>query len=266
MKRIIPLLAIALPSLFWCLAAPAAETNDVHFYFVQISDTHFGDRDFFERTRKVVDAINRLPLAIEFVVVTGDVIMERTSDGVTFTNGLNVLKGLKMPFHILPGNHDIPTKKAQESSQVFTNFTGGFLTQAEHKGVECLFMYAEPLADSFTVEGYDPLKQLEQRLKEAGGKPVLIFLHTPPVEDFYNNEMHPGWPKPAADAFSKLVNEYHVKAIIAGHFHRDEMHQIGTVPLYVSPAVATYWGRPTTFRIYEYRNGRIVSYRTQYPE
>jgi len=266
MKRTIQMVAAALLILLGGAAAQAAETNDAVFRFVQISDTHFGSLDFFARTRKVVEAINRLPFPIEFVAVTGDITMERLDDGVTFTNGLNILKGLKAPFHLLPGNHDILAKKLKETSQIYTNVAGGFLTRAEYKGVECLFMFVEPLADSFTVEGYDPLKQLEQRLKDAGDKPVLLFLHTPPVEDFYNNEVHPGWPKPAADAFGKRVNDYHVRAIIAGHFHRDEMHKIGTVPLYVCPPIATYWGRPTTFRIFECRKGEIVSYRTQYLE
>jgi 3',5'-cyclic AMP phosphodiesterase CpdA len=205
-------------------------------------------------------------MPIEFVAITGDITMERMDDGVTFTNGLSILKGLKMPFHLLPGNHDILVKRLKETSQVYTNFSGGFLTRAEYKGVELLFMYTEPLAQSFSVEGYEPLKQLEQSLREAGNKPVILFHHTPSVEDFYNNEMHPGWPRNEADKWVELLNAYPVRAAIAGHFHRDEMHMLGNVPLYVAPAVATSWGRATTFRIYEYRNGRIISYRTQYPE
>ena len=256
----------ALCAWLWCLPAPAADTNHAHFYFVQISDTHLGDRDFFERTRKIVDTINHLPMPIEFTAVTGDFTMERTDDGVTFSNGVNVLKGLTMPFYLLPGNHDILPKKFKETSQVFTNFTGGFLTRAERQGVVFLFMYTEPLAEAFPVEGYEPLRQLEQCLKEAGDKPVVVFHHTPSVEDFYNNQMHPGWPQDVADQWGRLLNAYRVRAAIAGHFHRDEMHMLGNVPLYVAPAVATYWGRTTAFRIYEVADGRIVSYRTQYPE
>jgi UDP-2,3-diacylglucosamine pyrophosphatase LpxH len=63
----------------------------------------------------------------------------------------------------------------------------------------------------------------------------------------------------------KLINSYNVKAVIAGHFHRDELHWLENVPLYVSSPVAGYWGRQATFRIYEYSNGKI-GYRTQYIE
>ena len=66
-------------------------------------------------------------------------------------------------------------------------------------------------------------------------------------------------------AWEKLVNTHNVKAVIAGHFHRDEFHWLGHVPLYVSGPVANFWNRNATFRLYEYRNGQI-GYRTQYLE
>jgi UDP-2,3-diacylglucosamine pyrophosphatase LpxH len=90
-----------------------------------------------------------------------------------------------------------------------------------------------------------------------------VFHHTPSVEDFYTNKMHPGWKNEVRDLWSNLLNENNVKAVIAGHFHRDEHHWLGEIPLYVSAPISGYWDRQTTYRIYHYKdeNNR---YRTQY--
>jgi UDP-2,3-diacylglucosamine pyrophosphatase LpxH len=62
-----------------------------------------------------------------------------------------------------------------------------------------------------------------------------------------------------------LINQYNVKAVITGHFHRDEFHWLDKVPLYVSVPVAEKFGRQAGFRIYEYKNGKL-GYTTQYLE
>ncbi len=54
-------------------------------------------------------------------------------------------------------------------------------------------------------------------------------------------------------------------AAIAGHFHRDEFHDLGGVPLLVAAPVSGRFGRQTSFRIYEYDSGRLT-YRTWYLE
>jgi UDP-2,3-diacylglucosamine pyrophosphatase LpxH len=77
--------------------------------------------------------------------------------------------------------------------------------------------------------------------------------------------MHRGWRKEVREKWERLLNSANVKAVIAGHFHRDEFHWLGEVPLYVAEPVAGYWGRQCTFRIYEYRGGK-VGYRTVYVE
>ncbi|MDY6906314.1 MAG: hypothetical protein SWH61_16705 [Thermodesulfobacteriota bacterium] len=52
------------------------------------------------------------------------------------------------------------------------------------------------------------------------------------------------------EKWKTLINTYNVKAIVAGHFHRDELHWLGDVPVYIAPPVAGYWGRKAAFRIY----------------
>jgi Icc protein len=243
-----------------------AEENQVNnFNFVQITDTHFGHLDHQHRTEKAVEMINSLPVPIKFVVHTGDITMDRTEDKEVVDSALSVMNKISVPVYYVPGNHDILIKKLDSTGKIYKEKFGELISKAEINGVLFLFVYTEPLARKFTVNGYEPFEELEKELKESGGKPVIIFHHSPSVDDFYNNKFHEGWERETREQWVKLLNDYNVKAVIAGHFHRDEHHWLGNVPLYISASIAGYWGRQASFRIYEYRNGKI-SYRTQYIE
>jgi hypothetical protein len=54
-----------------------------------------------------------------------------------------------------------------------------------------------------------------------------------------------------------------IKAVITGHFHRDELHWTDGIPVFSAPPVAGFWGRQASYRLYEYRAGNL-SYRTLY--
>ena len=244
-------------------AMPTEQPESKGFYFAQISDTHFGVADSEQRTQQVIQAINNLPMKIEFVVHTGDITSERIEDASTVDNALAAFKLLKAPIHFIPGNHDILRQRQDTTIQIFKKRFGDLITQKEYGGVVCLFVYTEPLASEFSVPSYDALKELEKRLKQSAGKPAIVFHHSPSVEDFYQNQMHPGWRTDIQERWIALLNKYSVKGVLAGHFHRDEHHWLGNVPLYVCPPVAGAWGRQAAFRIYEYKGGKI-SYRTQY--
>lgn len=241
----------------------AEKRQENHFYFVQITDTHLGDENHLDRTKKVVDRINNLPMEIKCVVHTGDITMDKLEDKKVVDAGLSVLQRLKAPIHYVPGNHDILPQKLQSTHKAYMEKFGGLITQAEYEGIVFIFVYTEPLRKDFTIKGYHPLKQLEEYLKQSKGKPVIVFHHAPSVDDFYNNKFHKGWKTEIRGKWIKLINTYNVKAVIAGHFHRDEHHWLEDVPLYVSSPIAGYWGRQATYRIYEYHNGKI-GYRTQY--
>jgi len=236
---------------------------DTHFYFVQITDTHFGSRANAERTAKAVKMINALPMKIECVLHTGDITSERLTHAPTVAASLAVLKELKAPLHIVPGNHDITRKNRDATLAIYKKEYGELLTEAQYGGVAFIGVYTEPLAKGFKLESFDPLKQLAGALTRAGKKPAIVFHHTPSVEDFYRNRMHKGWAPDVREKWIDLINAHNVKAVLAGHFHRDEHHWIGRVPLYVSASISGSWGRQASFRIFEYRNGQL-SYRTQY--
>ena len=202
-------------------------------------------------------------MKIECVVHTSDITQEKLEEESIVNSAIALFDRFNPPIHFFPGNHDILRQKYKETKQSYTDHFGILTIYQEYNGVVFLLIFTEPLAQSISDDSYDPLSELETQLKRAAGKPVIVFHHTPSVEDFYRNKMHTGWKKEVRDKWVELLNQYNVKAVIAGHFHRDEHHWLGNVPLYVCSPISGYWDRQLTYRIYEYRDGKI-GYRTQY--
>jgi len=233
--------------------------------FVQITDTHLGVGRHRQLTAKVVDLINQLPMPIACVVHTGDIVAD-VLDQTNIVPDLAEFERLKAPVHYVPGNHDILDKRFDSTRNAYTNRFGPTCARAEYGGGVFLFADVRPERRAASMHGADPLDWLERELRTVGRKPVLIFQHYPGVDDFYDNQSHTAWLDDSRrERWLRLVTSPPVKAVIAGHFHRDELHWLGHVPLYVAQPVARFWGRQPSFRVYDYRDGRL-SYWTVYVE
>lgn len=239
------------------------ETPSTHFYFVQITDTHLGSYDHTERLEKIIDGINKLPMKIEFVVVTGDIFADNILEPGMAAQSRELFEKADPPVHYLPGNHDIDPRDLEITVRAYREYFGELYYTAEYQNVRCLFLYTEPLRRNFAWPGVDPLDWLDQQLKLAPGQPALVFHHAPSTDDFYKGKYHDNWNKQNRAKWTSLLNSANVKAVITGHFHRPELHWAGEIPVYVSTAVASYWKRSPTYRIYEYRDGKL-GYITEY--
>lgn len=257
------LAALWLGLLVWTAPLLAGDS----FFFVQISDTHLGIRENDLRTRKVIDAINALPMKIQCVVHTGDIYDRRVRYSErAAARAADMFRALHVPVYFLPGNNEIDLfGQAERTRDAYTAAFGPLTYSREVAGTLFVFTYTDPLREGRGMPGFDPFGAVRQELEKSNGRPVLLFHHCPSVPDFYRNERHPGWAAKTREKWLALVSGNSIKAVIAGHFHRDEFHWLGKVPLYVAGPVAEKYGRQAGFRIYEYRGGKL-SYTTQYPE
>jgi 3',5'-cyclic AMP phosphodiesterase CpdA len=235
------------------------------FHFVQITDTHHGHPLHLIRTRMAVDAINALPMPIEVVLHTGDL----ASNNLTMENAAaisNEFSRLNAPVVFVPGNHDILPKRMEENVAAFRAYLGPLARRVEHGGAVFLALYTEPLRKGNAVDGYDPLDWLGQQLSAEPRRPTFVVHHAPDGLDFYRNKQHEGWPDAERQRWQEVLSRGNVRAIIAGHFHRDELqwNELG-IPTYISAGIACYWDRQGSFRIYTYADGRLT-YQTVYIE
>lgn len=247
-------------------AAPKPAVDGGHFYFVQITDMHWGARDGVSLTRRAVDAINALPVKPAFVAVTGDLFADSIHNEQVVKSGMAAMKGVKVPVYFIPGNHDISKNDVVGSAEAFETLFGPVNRKAEFEGVMCLFVCTE-VTDGGEHGFGDVQRTWISRNIGAGRKPVLLFMHRPPLRDMLSgSDGEVSWDDKVDSRWERLFEDRpEIKAVFAGHWHRDEMGWVGGVPVYVCPAVARFWDRKPAFRLYEYNRGR-VSYWPLFPE
>lgn len=262
MKKIYLVVIFSIAVFVFSSSGLAKDSNsaDAGFYFVQITDTHLGEADNIERTKTIIKKINVLPVKVEFVVLTGDVFINNIENANMVGAAKAVFAELKPPIYFVAGNHDLNTDSAKA---IYINNFGQLNYTEEKNGVFFIFAYVEPLLDNFAGNDAEFFKWFEDALQKAGKQPVIVFCHEPAGLDFYDNSFHRPWPAGAEKKWIDLINSHNVKAVIAGHFHRDEFHWLGNVPMFVCEPVSGWLGRQAAFRVYQYKNGRL-EYSTQY--
>ncbi len=237
--------------------------NNEQFHFVQITDSHLGYEKHNILMRKIVYSINNLPMQIDFIVHTGDIFQDNILNKKKTETALEIFNKLEAPIYFVPGNHDILHDNYSSTHKAYIEYFNRTDTAFIHKNIQLIFVYTESFRDNLIPNYNEKLKWFKETLNINKSIEKIVFHHSPSVDDFYNNKMHNGWDNEKRMEWEKILNSNNVKAVIAGHFHRGEMHWLGDVPLYISPSIAGFWGRQASYRIYTYDSGKL-SYRTVY--
>lgn len=241
----------------WLQAAQAGRSGD-GFYFAQISDTHWGARGTIGITRKAVAALNKLPVKLAFVVHTGDICADTIQEEGIVREGLQAMRSLKAPVYYLPGNHDLLDGDREGTESAFCKSFGPLQRTVEVRGVLCLFLCSEMQEDG-ERDARKVRKWIESNVGKEEKRQVLVFLHRPPVADRLAAETREEWGEESHPLWEKLFKARpQIKALVSGHLHRDELHWIGEVPVYVASSVAPFWNRQPSVRLYKYEAGRLT--------
>jgi len=252
-----------------------AEFKDVEFSFVQVSDTHVSTRrlqdptydvaseESIYRTRMVVQAINECTLPYQLVVHTGDHV-HTNFDDKDFDLAHELLQFDKPAFHV-PGNRDVGYYEAPKHLPRWEERFGKANQAFEPiDGLRFVMFNSQPLdssaADAHRSEAFATLKKL---LTPA--QPTILFCHVMGLPSFHANHLFLGWPASVMETWVKTMKEGGVIAVLAGHFHRSELHVIDDLPFHLSGPVINFWGRQTCFHHWELWQGQLTK-RTVYLE
>lgn len=226
--------------------------------FIHVSDTHLGaDKNFTYRTvnayaqaHRLVDVINNLPIAPDFVVHTGD--LANHPDPSAYQQAREIFEKLKYPAYYLTGNHDTsrlireymtfgPCEFASESHEVL-----GYAFSI--KG--CRFVAVDARGpDEIGPHGLLSDEQLEflERETKPDGPPLVVFTH------FCLFPMNSPW----LDAHMRILNADKMHALLSrarnrlrgvfhGHIHRGmQMVKDSVVYTAVPSTVAQLTAWPT---------------------
>ena len=220
------------------LTAGALAADD--FYFVQLSDTHWGFQDPIVNPdpraslQNAVNAITSLSRAPDFVVFTGD-LTHKTNDGAErrrrmaeFKQIIQPLSGLRTIF--LPGEHDA----AADQGAAFKENFGVTYQSFDHKGIH--FVTLDNVSGPRGLLGEQQLAWLAGDLKPLNrDQPVVIFTHRPLWD------LKPDWDWFTGDGGKviELLSPFKAATVFYGHIHQENRHVTGNVT-HVSARSALY--------------------------
>lgn len=211
------------------LAGASGRASYDDFYFVQLSDTHWGyqgpaNPQSSVTLRKAVAAVNALPHQPDFVVFTGD--LTHTTDDPTerrrrLAEFKQIVADLKVKtVRFMPGEHDASLDQGTAYKELFgdTHYT------FDHKGVH--FIALDNVSDAGAKLGDIQLAWLRADLQGRDkAAPIVVLTHRPLFD------LAPKWDWATRDgeAAMALLMPFSNVTVFYGHIHQEHHHMTGHI-------------------------------------
>jgi 3',5'-cyclic-AMP phosphodiesterase len=157
--------------------------------FVHLSDTHIHADPTFtgsivpftsrSRVKHLIDRINSLPFAVDFVLHTGD-IMTDPEDPQAYATARRILNQLKPPVYYIPGNHDRTEwvqRVLMERETVQANLDYSFV----HKGVQFVCLDSSQPETAVGHLAPEQLAWLDRQLDSDDQRHLVVAVHHHPL-------------------------------------------------------------------------------------
>lgn len=252
----------------------------------QLSDTHIGEKrapHALENLRRAVDMINRRKP--DAVILSGDI----GENPEAWQQARDVLRRLKAPLYLAPGNHDVHTEDVERYRRVFGDdyytfrvkgvrfvvIDSQLLGNFEHfdartppqrppytqQQAEAMFSWLESVASGESTD-----RDRTQRDRRGGrvgrGEPgergdndiVIGIQHVPCYRDErVLPDPKPYWviSQPALSREMTVLHELGIRHMLVGHWHIGDVFEQGGITWHVAPATSWLpWGGELGFAMH----------------
>lgn len=203
--------------------------RDEDFYFVQLSDAHWGfqgpaNPDARGTLPKAIAAVNALSQPPDFIMFTGD-LTHTTDDPQERRRRLrefqSVIAGLGVrTIHLMPGEHDASLDAGAAYQELFgpTHYT------FDHKGVH--FVVLDNVSDPAGRVGDAQRAWLAADLaRQPKGARIVVFTHRPLFD------LYPQWDWATRDGAQVIdtLMPYANVTVFYGHIHQEHHHMTGHI-------------------------------------
>ena len=211
-------------------AADMAAGKD-DFFFVQLSDTHWGfndpkiNPDATGTLKKAIAAVNSMKIQPDFVVFTGD-ITHTTDDAKErrkrMAEARDIISGLQVKnVKFMAGEHDA----GLDNGEAFQEYFGKTHYTFDYKGVH--FIVIDNVSDPTSSITDPQLQWLSDELKKLDKESRVVVLTHRPLFDLYPN--WDWWTRDGGRAIDLLL-PYKNVTVLYGHIHQEHHHMTGHIP------------------------------------
>jgi len=207
----------------------AASSGNKDFYFVQMSDSHWGYKgpdnpDAAVTLGKAVAAVNALQTPPDFIVFTGD-LTHTTDDPVERRRRMAEFKSIVADLEVkavrfMPGEHDA----SLDRGAAFKEHFGDTFYTFDHKGVH--FIALDNVSDAGAMIGEEQLAWLRADLaKRDKAAPIAVLTHRPLFD------LVPKWDWATRDGAQaiEMLMPYSNVTVFYGHIHQEHHHMTGHI-------------------------------------
>ena len=199
------------------------------FFFVQLSDTHWGfsgppNPEAASTLKRAVAAVNTLPRQPDFIMFTGD-LTHTTDDPKERRRRLaefkEIVAGLAVKNQrFIPGEHDASLDKGE----AYQEFFGRTYYAFDHAGIH--FVALDNVSDPGAKLGQAQLDWLKADLAQIDkDRPIIVLTHRPLFD------LQPEWDWATADgkAAIDILTPYKNVTVFYGHIHQEHHHMTGHI-------------------------------------
>lgn len=249
-----------------------------HFRFGIASDLHIAIPDTvknhprrFHLTEVSIPVFEKVlehlaSFQLDFLLLPGDL----TQDGEPENHQWLVQRLAKLPFpaYVIPGNHDVPTLAATESSIGFSEFPGyyqkfGYQNSQQHyytqeilPGVQLIALNSNNFNQEGKLRGFIDEKQLlwlEKTLEIVHNKLVLVMIHHNVIEHLPNqsqDDLGKRYMLANAPDLLAILRRYKVKLIFTGHLHVQDVAELAGMYEICTGSLVSY---PHPYRVIDFK-------------
>ena len=205
------------------------KTANSNFYFVQLSDIHWGYKgpdnpDAAVTLGKAVATVNALDVQPDFIVFTGD-LTHTTDDAVERRRRMiefkHIVADLRVKdVHFMPGEHDA----SLDRGAAFIEHFGATHYTFDHQGVH--FVVLDNVSDPGAKVGDEQLVWLEADLAKLDKvAPIVILTHRPLFD------LAPKWDWATRDGAKvlQILMPFRNVTVFYGHIHQEHHHMTGHI-------------------------------------
>lgn len=247
---------------------------------LQISDPHivphgqlaYGQVDTATALTRCVETVNRILPEIgpvDLAIVTGDLTDFGTDE--EYQRFSDIMQPLQVPYRSIPGNHDnVAVMRAFFSDQDWVPKSGPINWISEFPDLVLIALDTNVHSMSHGALVEESLDFLQRGLSTAGGRPVIVAVHHPPIltglekmdiQNLRENQM-----------LETILSTYQGELrLVCGHVHRNIVASFGGVICQTAPGVShavsmdlregapnCLTKEPGGFLLHEIRNGILT--------